>query len=97
MLRNDSEGTGHVKTFVIVSIENEARKEEKMSKLDLLKLFESFEGEAELADFSPQELEEMLEEWKTQGEKTMTAAEFKRKYFEYHDDVKDKTLKRQDW
>jgi hypothetical protein len=27
----------------------------------------------------------------------MTLDEFKRKYFEYHDDVKDKSLKGQDW
>lgn len=69
-----------------------------MSELDLLKFLETFDGEAEIADFSPEELRELVERMKESGEKPpMTKEEFKKKYFEYYDDVKDKSLKRQDW
>ena len=34
---------------------------------------------------------------KTPGQKKREREDFKRKYFDYYDDVKDKTLKRQDW
>ncbi len=67
-----------------------------MSKLDLLKLLESFEGEVEIADFSPEELQEILERLQN-GDEPMSQEEFKKKYFEFYDDVKDKTLKKQDW
>lgn len=67
-----------------------------MSKLDLLKLLESFEGEVEIADFSPEELQEILERLQN-GDEPMSPEEFKKKYFEFYDDVKDKTLKKQDW
>ena len=40
----------------------------------------------------PEELRRMQEEGGVQ-----TKEEFKKKYFEYYDDVKDKSLKRQDW
>ena len=68
-----------------------------MSKLDLLKFLESFDGEVEIADFSPQELEELLERMRGEEGRPLTKEEFKQKYFEFYDDVKDKTLKRQDW
>ena len=69
-----------------------------MSKLDLLKFMESFDGEVEIADFSPNELNEFLERIKN-GDEPMpqTAEEFKKRYFEFYDDVKDSSLKRQDW
>lgn len=69
-----------------------------MSKLDLLKLMEYYGEETDLADFSPDELQNFMEKMQNDGEPMpMTLDEFKRKYFEYHDDVKDKSLKGQDW
>lgn len=69
-----------------------------MSKLDLLKVLESFDGEAEIADFSVEELREMIANMQADGEEIpLSEAEFKKKYFDYYDDVKDKSLKRQDW
>jgi hypothetical protein len=69
-----------------------------MSKLDLLKLLESFEGEAEIADFSPDELQELIERMKNGDEPLPTTKEaFKEKYYAYYDDIKDPTRKKQDW
>lgn len=67
-----------------------------MSEYDLMKLFSSFDGEVDEGDFTPEELREYLEATSGQ-EKPDSFAEWKRKYFEYYDDVKDKTLKKQDW
>ena len=66
-----------------------------MSKLDLLKFFEQFDGEVELADFSHEELEEILGQ--LNGGEPLSKEKKKKKYFDYYDDVKDKTLKSQDW
>ena len=68
-----------------------------MSKLELLRLLEEFEGEVEFADFSPQELSELLDRLQGEGGKPLTKEQFKKKYFEFYDDVKDKSLKKQDW
>ncbi len=69
-----------------------------MSELDLLKLFQTYGEEAELADFSPEELQEMLDRMQADGEELpLTKEGFKEKYFAYYDDVKDKSLKKQDW
>ena len=69
-----------------------------MSKLDLLKFLESYEGETEISDFTPDELSELMEHMQREGrDAPLTKEEFKKKYFEYYDDVKDKSLKRQDW
>ena len=69
-----------------------------MSKLDLLKFLQTYGEEAELSDFTPEELQEMIDKMNA-GEEPLplTMEEFKRRYFEYYDDVKDKSLKRQDW
>lgn len=67
-----------------------------MSKLDLLKFLESYEGEVEIADFTPEELQDMLDSLDG-NDLPMSVEEFKRRYYEYHDDVKDPTLKKQDW
>lgn len=66
-----------------------------MSKLDLLKLLEQFE-ESEIADFTPEELQDLLERMQD-DDPPETLEAFKKKYFAYYDDVKDKTLPRQDW
>ncbi len=68
-----------------------------VSKLELLRLLEEFEGEVELADFSPQELSELLEKLQGDDGAPLTKEQFKEKYFAYYDDVKDKSLKKQDW
>lgn len=70
-----------------------------MSELDLLKFLETFAEEAELADFSPEELRDFIEQMQAEGmgNRPLTKEEFKERYFEYYDDVKDKSLKKQDW
>lgn len=57
-----------------------------MNERELMKLAESME-EFSMSDFTVEELRRL-------GEKNDN---FKEKYFEYYDDVKDKSLKRQDW
>lgn len=69
-----------------------------MSELDILKLLQAYGEETELGDFSPEELQEMLERMENDGEPLpMTKEAFKERYFAYYDDVKDKSLKKQDW
>ncbi len=69
-----------------------------MSQLDLLKLLQTYGEETEIADFSPEELMDLLQRMQNDGEELpTTAAAFKEKYFAYYDDVKDKSLKKQDW
>ncbi len=68
-----------------------------MSELDILKLMQQYGEETELGDFTPEELRELLESMQADGEAPTTPASFKEKYFAYYDDVKDKSLKKQDW
>ena len=69
-----------------------------MSELDLLKLLQQYGEETDLADFTPDELQDLLDRMRADGaEMPMTPASFKEKYFAYYDDVKDKSLKKQDW
>lgn len=82
-----------------------------MSERDLQKLFENYEGEVNLSDFTVDELKEKINEVKnttskqtiskqTVPQKTASkksAKEFKEKYFDYYDDVKSPSLKKQDW
>ena len=69
-----------------------------MSELDILKLLQKYGDETELADFTPEELQELLEQLEAGDEPpVLTKEAFKEKYFAYYDDVKDKTLKKQDW
>ena len=68
-----------------------------MSKLELLKFLESFEGEVEISDFTPEELKELIEKMSDEGGRPLTKEELKKRYFEFYDDVKDKSLKKQDW
>ncbi len=67
-----------------------------MSKLDLMRLFSEFEGEISESDFTPEELEEYLS-YLGREEQPLSPAAWKAQYFSYYDDVKDKSLKRQDW
>ncbi len=69
-----------------------------MSELDILKLLQAFGEETELGDFTPEELKDMLDRMLAEGEEApLTPADFKERYFAYYDDVKDKSLKKQDW
>lgn len=69
-----------------------------MSELDILKLLQSYGEETELGDFTPEELQDLLERMSNDGEPLPLSKEaFKERYFAYYDDVKDKTLKKQDW
>jgi len=69
-----------------------------MSRLELLKFLERYGDETDIADYSPDELQELIERMKNGDEPIpLTKEEFKRRYFDYYDDVKDKSLKRQDW
>lgn len=65
----------------------------KATGWDLLKLSQAFDGEFNPADFLPEELEELL------GllEDTDTPEDVRRKYFEYYDDIKDRTLSKHKW
>lgn len=69
-----------------------------MSELDLLKLLQTYGEETEIADFTPEELQELLSRMQADGsDVALTPQAFKEKYFAYYDDVKDKSLKKQDW
>ena len=69
-----------------------------MSELDILKLLQACGEETELGDFTPDELRDMLDRMLADGgEIPMTPADFKERYFAHYDDVKDKSLKKQDW
>ena len=57
-----------------------------MNERELMKLAESME-EFSMSDFTVEDLNKLA------GKEI----NFKEKYFEYYDDVKDRTLKRQDW
>ena len=61
-----------------------------MNEREMMKLAESME-EFSMSDFTVQELEEMSKNNLSSYNK------YKEKYFEFYDDVKDKTLKKQDW
>lgn len=62
-----------------------------MTERDLMRLFEEFDGEVSMSDFTVSELEDML------GYEPEDKDEIKRKYFAYYNDVKNPTLKKQDW
>lgn len=64
-----------------------------ISKLDLMRLAQSYDGEFNLADFSYEELEEMLNPLDT----SMSIEDIRRRYFEYYDDIKDRTLDKHKW
>ncbi len=68
-----------------------------MSELDLLKLLQTYGEETELGDFTPEELQALLEELQNGEPLPLSKEAFKEKYFAYYDDVKDKSLKKQDW
>ena len=66
-----------------------------MSNYRMMKLFEQFEEISE-GDFTPEELEAYLA-YAEKESAPLSPAEWKRTYFDFYDDVKDKSLKKQDW
>jgi hypothetical protein len=65
----------------------------KASKLDLMKLAMTFDGDFNLADFSPDEIDQMLG-YMDEG---LSVEELREKYFEFYDDIKDRTLTKHKW
>lgn len=68
-----------------------------VSKWDMMKFMNQYEDDIDFADFSPDEWQEKMEEFMSQTGRPLTVSEFKEKYFEFYDDVKDKSRKKQDW
>ena len=62
-----------------------------MTERDLMRLFEEYDGEVSMSDFTTEELQEML------GYETDDLDELKRRYFDFYDDVKSPALRKQDW
>jgi hypothetical protein len=60
-----------------------------MNKLDFMKLAELFDEGIDLSEFTPEELREFI--MQSDNER------LKQKYYDFYDDVKDKSLKKQDW
>jgi hypothetical protein len=58
-----------------------------------MKLALTFEGEFNLADFSPEEIDQMLG-YMDEG---LSVEELREKYFEFYDDIKDRTLEKHKW
>lgn len=67
-----------------------------MSEYDIMKLFARYDSEVSEGDFTPEELQEYLAYAQGEGA-PLSPAEWKRRYFEAYDDIKDKSLKKQDW
>ena len=65
----------------------------KATSWDILKLSSLFDGEFNPADFSPGELEELL----GMIEEDDAPEDVRRRYFEFYDDVKDRTLSKHKW
>lgn len=57
----------------------------------LLSLIQEFDEEFKFSDYTPEELEEYLNTLKSTNQK------FKDKYFEFYDDIKSSSRKKQDW
>ena len=62
----------------------------KATNWDLMKLASAFDGEFCLSDFTADELDELLDE-------KDTVEDVRRKYFEFYDDIKDRTLEKHKW
>lgn len=60
-----------------------------MNEREMMKLAETLD-EFSMSDYTVEELEKM-------SQKDGGYDKYKEKYFEYYDDVKDKTLSKQDW
>lgn len=62
-----------------------------MSEYRLYKLSKNMDEALNPSDYTPEELAKLL------GKDKVLSKTEKEKYFEYYDDVKDRTLPKQDW
>ena len=62
-----------------------------MNEYELMKMSEKEEEAVKLYDFTPEQIEALA------SMKAEALKNFKQKYFDFYDDVKDSSLKRQDW
>ena len=64
--------------------------EKQITNSDILRYIQNFDEDFSFTDFTPEELFELMDRFKN-------TSNFKEKYFEFYDDVKCMTRKRQDW
>jgi len=64
---------------------------QKNINLEMMKYLENFDEDFSFSDFTPDELYEIRNKNKKASQK------FKENYFNYYDDVKSMSLKKQDW
>ena len=62
-----------------------------MNEYELMKLSELLDEAVNLYDFTPEEIQQLIKS------KQLDAKTFKEKYFEFYDDVKSESKKREDW
>lgn len=65
----------------------------KASDWDLMRLASAFDGEFNPSDFTPEELDELLGYVSDDD----TVEDIRRKYFDFYDDIKDRSLDRHKW
>ncbi len=64
-----------------------------ISNWDLMRLAQEYDGEFSLSDFTAEEIEDMLRP----VNEGMTVEEIRNRYFEFYDDIKDRTLEKHKW
>ena len=64
-----------------------------ISKLDLMRLAQAADCDFNIADFTPEELEELAGILKDDP----SPEELRRRYFEFYDDIKDRVLPKHKW
>ena len=83
----------HRVTFFVLTKSSKSRyniwREDNMNEREMMKLAETLD-EFSMSDYTVAELEQM-------SSRDRGYSKYKEKYFEYYDDVKDKTLSKQDW
>lgn len=65
----------------------------KVTNWDLMRLASAFDGEFCLSDFTADEIDELLG-LIDDGD---SVEDIRRKYFEFYDDIKDRTLEKHKW
>ena len=64
---------------------------DKKEQQTWIKIIEKYDEEFKLSDYTPSELEDLINSYKTSNQK------FKDDYFRFYNDVKSSSLKKQDW
>lgn len=65
----------------------------KITVWDLMKLAQTFDSEFDIADFSNDELKDLL----NIAQESQTIDQLKERYFAYYDDIKDHTQNKHKW